>query len=115
MCSLWSGWRAYRSVRLKRCTARALIYPGWRATALKYFSRKCFGTAFFHADMHPGNILVSLNPAHSGAYIALDFGIVGALSDFDKNYLAQNFLAFFKRNYRRVARLHVESGWAPPD
>jgi ubiquinone biosynthesis protein len=70
---------------------------------------------FFHADMHPGNILVSLDPATFGRYIALDCGIVGALSEFDKNYLAQNFLAFFRRDYHRVASLHLESGWVPPD
>ncbi|VVD74621.1 ubiquinone biosynthesis regulatory protein kinase UbiB [Pandoraea terrigena] len=70
---------------------------------------------FFHADMHPGNILVSLDPATFGRYIALDCGIVGALSEFDKNYLAQNFLAFFRRDYHRVASLHLESGWVPAD
>lgn len=70
---------------------------------------------FFHADMHPGNILVSLDKATFGRYIALDCGIVGALSEFDKNYLAQNFLAFFRRDYHRVAALHLESGWVPPD
>ncbi|AJC21093.1 ubiquinone biosynthesis regulatory protein kinase UbiB [Pandoraea pulmonicola] len=70
---------------------------------------------FFHADMHPGNILVSLDPDTFGRYIALDCGIVGALSEFDKNYLAQNFLAFFRRDYHRVASLHLESGWVPPD
>ncbi|AKJ69131.1 hypothetical protein PATSB16_33710 [Pandoraea thiooxydans] len=70
---------------------------------------------FFHADMHPGNILVSIDPATFGRYIALDCGIVGALSEFDKNYLSQNFLAFFRRDYHRVAALHLESGWVPPD
>ena len=65
--------------------------------------------------MHPGNIQVSLDPNTFGRYVALDFGIVGALSDFDKNYLAQNFLAFFKRDYHRVATLHLESGWVPPE
>ncbi|MDU0809808.1 MAG: ubiquinone biosynthesis regulatory protein kinase UbiB [Burkholderia sp.] len=70
---------------------------------------------FFHADMHPGNIQVSINPDTFGRYIALDFGIIGILSDFDKNYLAQNFLAFSKRDYHRVATLHLESGWAPPE
>jgi len=63
--------------------------------------------------MHPGNILVGLQGDQFNRYIALDFGIVGALSEFDKNYLAQNFLAFFQRNYRRVAELHIESGWVP--
>jgi ubiquinone biosynthesis protein len=81
---------------------------------VEIFFTQVFRDGFFHADMHPGNILVSLDPAHPGRYIALDFGIVGALSDFDKNYLAQNFLAFFKRDYHRVATLHIESGWVPP-
>jgi ubiquinone biosynthesis protein len=61
--------------------------------------------------MHPGNILVTPD----GRYVALDFGIMGTLTDIDKNYLAQNFLAFFRRNYRRVAEIHIESGWAPRD
>src|SRR5260363_8370 len=67
--------------------------PRLARNGIEIFFTQVFRDGFFHADMHPGNILVSLNPAHSGAYIALDFGIVGALSDFDKNYLAQNFLA----------------------
>ena len=70
-----------------------------------------FRDGFFHADMHPGNILVT----PEGRYVALDFGIMGTLTDLDKNYLAQNFLAFFRRDYRRVAQVHVESGWAPRD
>jgi ubiquinone biosynthesis protein len=64
--------------------------------------------------MHPGNIQVSLEPQTFGRYVALDFGIVGTLTDRDKQYLAQNFVAFFRRDYRRVAELHVESGWVPP-
>jgi len=65
--------------------------------------------------MHPGNIMISLEPDSFGRFISLDFGIVGALSESDKNYLALNFLAFFNRDYRRVAQLHVESGWVPAD
>lgn len=80
---------------------------------VEIFFMQVFRDGFFHADMHPGNIQVSLDPAHFGQYIALDFGIIGVLSDFDKNYLAQNFLAFFERDYRRVAMLHLESGWVP--
>jgi ubiquinone biosynthesis protein len=72
-----------------------------------------FRDGFFHADMHPGNIFVATDATHRGKYIALDFGIVGTLTDVDKNYLAQNFLAFFNRDYKRVATAHVESGWAP--
>ena len=78
------------------------------------FFTQVFRDGFFHADMHPGNIQVSLAPATFGRYIALDFGIVGTLTEFDKEYLAQNFIAFFRRDYKRVAELHIESGWVPP-
>ncbi|CAN7505909.1 ubiquinone biosynthesis regulatory protein kinase UbiB [Trinickia sp. LjRoot230] len=88
--------------------------PKLAQQGVEIFFTQVFRDGFFHADMHPGNIQVSLDPAHFGRYIALDFGIIGALSDFDKNYLAQNFLAFFKRDYHRVATLHLESGWVPP-
>ncbi|MBC3870546.1 ubiquinone biosynthesis regulatory protein kinase UbiB [Undibacterium oligocarboniphilum] len=79
------------------------------------FFTQIFRDGFFHADMHPGNILVSTDPASFGRYIALDFGIVGTLNDFDKDYLSQNFLAFFQRDYKRVAEAHIESGWAPKE
>ncbi|WP_198972119.1 ubiquinone biosynthesis regulatory protein kinase UbiB [Xylophilus sp. ASV27] len=79
------------------------------------FFTQVFRDGFFHADMHPGNIQVSLEPEHFGSYVLLDFGIVGTLTEFDKEYLAQNFTAFFRRDYKRVAELHVESGWVPPD
>ena len=75
------------------------------------FFTQVFRDGFFHADMHPGNILVGPD----GRYIALDFGIMGTLTDVDKNYLAQNFLAFFRRDYRRVAQAHVDAGWVPAD
>ena len=78
---------------------------------VEIFFTQVFRDGFFHADMHPGNILV----APDGRYIALDFGIIGTLSDEDKHYLAVNFLAFFNRDYRRVATAHIESGWVPPD
>jgi ubiquinone biosynthesis protein len=79
------------------------------------FFTQVFRDGFFHADMHPGNIQVSLEPATFGRYISLDFGIIGTLTEFDKDYLAQNFTAFFRRDYKRVAELHIESGWVPPD
>ena len=79
------------------------------------FFTQVFRDGFFHADMHPGNILVSTRPETLGRYIALDFGIVGTLNDFDKDYLSQNFLAFFRRDYKRVAEAHIESGWAPKE
>lgn len=78
------------------------------------FFTQVFRDGFFHADMHPGNIQVSLDPRTFGHYIALDFGIIGTLTETDKEYLAQNFIAFFRRDYKRVAELHVESGWVPP-
>ncbi len=77
------------------------------------FFTQVFRDGFFHADMHPGNIQVSIAAPTFGRYIALDFGIVGTLTEFDKEYLAQNFVAFFRRDYKRVAELHVESGWVP--
>jgi ubiquinone biosynthesis protein len=80
-------------------------------SGVEIFFMQVFRDGFFHADMHPGNILV----AASGHYVALDFGIMGTLTALDKHYLAQNFLAFFRRDYRRVAEAHVESGWVPKD
>jgi ubiquinone biosynthesis protein len=77
------------------------------------FFTQVFRDGFFHADMHPGNIQVSIEPATFGRYISLDFGIVGTLTASDKEYLAQNFTAFFRRDYKRVAELHIESGWVP--
>ena len=79
------------------------------------FFTQVFRDGFFHADMHPGNIQVSLDPATFGRYIALDFGIIGTLTETDKEYLAYNFIAFFRRDYKRVAELHIESGWVPPN
>ncbi|MGE0316152.1 MAG: ubiquinone biosynthesis regulatory protein kinase UbiB [Lautropia sp.] len=80
---------------------------------VEIFFTQVFRHGFFHADMHPGNILVGDSGEDFNRYIALDFGIVGTLSESDKSYLAQNFVAFFRRDYRRVAELHVESGWVP--
>ena len=77
------------------------------------FFTQVFRDGFFHADMHPGNIQVSLDPQTFGRYISLDFGIVGTLTSVDKEYLAQNCVAFFRRDYKRVAELHIESGWVP--
>ncbi|MBU6438453.1 MAG: ubiquinone biosynthesis regulatory protein kinase UbiB, partial [Betaproteobacteria bacterium] len=95
--------------------ALGLDIPRLAANGVEIFYMQVFRDGFFHADMHPGNIFVSVEPATLGRYIALDFGIVGTLSEFDKDYLAQNFVAFFRRDYKRVAELHVESGWVPPD
>jgi ubiquinone biosynthesis protein len=85
--------------------------PQLARVGVEIFFTQVFRDGYFHADMHPGNIFVGTN----GQYIAVDFGIMGTLSDEDKNYLAQNFLAFFRRDYGRVAQAHVEAGWAPKD
>jgi ubiquinone biosynthesis protein len=90
--------------------AQGVDIPQLARNGVTIFYTQVFRDGFFHADMHPGNILV----APDGRYIALDFGIMGTLTEVDKNYLAQNFLAFFQRDYRRVAQAHIESGWAPP-
>ena len=79
------------------------------------FFTQVFRDSFFHADMHPGNIFVDVSDPADPRYVAVDFGIMGSLSPVDHRYLADNFLAFFNRDYRRVAELHVESGWVPPD
>lgn len=80
---------------------------------VEIFFKQVFVDNFFHADMHPGNIFVDVKDPENPRYIAVDFGIVGTLSEEDKRYLAQNFLAFFNRDYRRVAQLHLDSGWVP--
>ena len=83
--------------------------PRLARVGVEIFFTQVFRDGYFHADMHPGNIFVGSD----GRYIAVDFGIMGTLTDEDKNYLAQNFLAFFRRDYKRVAEAHVEAGWAP--
>ena len=85
--------------------------PKLARDGVEIFFTQVFRDGFFHADMHPGNIQV----ADDGRYVALDFGIMGTLNETDKQYLARNFLAFFRRDYREVAHAHIESGWAPAD
>jgi ubiquinone biosynthesis protein len=87
--------------------------PALARAGVEIFFTQVFRDGFFHADMHPGNILVATDGEHRGKYVALDFGIMGTLSDSDKNFLAQNFLAFFNRDYRRVALAHSDAGWVP--
>ena len=81
---------------------------------VEIFFTQVFRDNFFHADMHPGNIFVQLDDPEHPRYAAVDFGIVGSLAPRDQHYLAANFMAFFDRDYGRVAALHVESGWVPP-
>jgi ubiquinone biosynthesis protein len=89
---------------------KGIDIPRLARAGVEIFFTQVFRDGFFHADMHPGNILVS----DDGKYVALDFGIMGTLSEQDKSYLAQNFLAFFNRDYRRVALAHLDAGWVPP-
>jgi len=80
---------------------------------VRIFFTQVFRHNFFHADMHPGNIFVLVDDPRRPRYAAVDFGIVGTLDPRDQHYLAENFMAVFERNYRRVAQLHLESGWVP--
>ncbi|HEX5056707.1 MAG TPA: ubiquinone biosynthesis regulatory protein kinase UbiB [Gammaproteobacteria bacterium] len=98
---------------IEELQARGVNMKKLAERGVEIFFKQVFVDNFFHADMHPGNIFVSTQDPENPCYIAVDFGIVGALSDGDKHYLAENFLAFFNRDYRRVAQLHVDSGWVP--
>lgn len=82
---------------------------------VEIFFTQVFRHNFFHADMHPGNIFVRTDDPENPVYLSVDFGIIGTLNLKDQQYLAENFLAFFDRDYQRVAQLHVDSGWVPPD
>ena len=99
--------------QVERLRAAGVDIPKLARDGVTIFFTQVFRDGFFHADMHPGNIQVSIDPATFGRYISLDFGIVGTLTETDKEYLAQNFTAFFRRDYKRVAELHIESGWVP--
>lgn len=94
---------------IEELTIQGVDIPQLARVGVEIFFTQVFRDGYFHADMHPGNIFVG----QDSRYIAVDFGIMGTLSDQDKNYLAQNFLAFFRRDYGRVAQAHVEAGWAP--
>ncbi len=91
--------------------AAGVDIPKLARDGVEIFYTQVFRDGFFHADMHPGNILV----ARDGRYCGVDFGIMGTLSDADKDYLAINMRAFFERNYRKAARAHVDAGWVPPE
>lgn len=95
--------------RIDALLAAGIDLKALSRAGVEIFFTQIFRDGFFHADMHPGNILVASN----GQYVALDFGIMGTLNDRDKSYLAQNFLAFFRRDYKRVAQAHIDAGWVP--
>ncbi|GAA3988931.1 ubiquinone biosynthesis regulatory protein kinase UbiB [Comamonas faecalis] len=99
--------------QVQRLREAGVDIPKLARDGVTIFFTQVFRDGFFHADMHPGNIQVSLDAATFGRYVSLDFGIVGSLTEVDKEYLAQNFTAFFRRDYKRVAELHIESGWVP--
>ncbi|MDE1891197.1 MAG: ubiquinone biosynthesis regulatory protein kinase UbiB [Betaproteobacteria bacterium] len=97
--------------QVAKLRALGVDIPKLARDGVEIFFTQVFRDGFFHADMHPGNIQV----ADDGRYVGLDFGIVGTLNKTDKNYLAQNFIAFFRRDYARVAQAHIEAGWVPKD
>ncbi|MEN9560377.1 MAG: hypothetical protein RLZZ502_1588 [Pseudomonadota bacterium] len=99
--------------RLETLRQAGVDIPKLARDGVVIFFTQVFRDGFFHADMHPGNIQVSIEEGSKGQYIGIDFGIVGSLNDQDKHYLAHNFLAFFNRDYRRVAQLHIDSAWVP--
>ncbi len=98
---------------LEKLKAMGLNMERLSELGVQIFFTQVFSHNFFHADMHPGNIFIDSTDLQNPKYIAIDFGIVGSLSPEDQRYLAENFLAFFKRDYNRVAQLHVDSGWVP--
>jgi len=101
--------------RIDELRAAGIDFKRLSRAGVEIFFTQVFRDGFFHADMHPGNIFIATDGSNHGKYIALDFGIMGMLSEKDKSYLAQNFLAFFRRDYHRVATAHIESGWVPAD
>lgn len=101
--------------QIETLRAMGVDIPRLARAGVEIFFTQVFRDGFFHADMHPGNIFVATEGEHRGHFIALDFGIMGTLTDVDKNYLAQNFLAFFNRDYTRVAQTHLEAGWVSPE
>jgi len=100
--------------RMDELRARGTNIAKLAENGVEIFFTQVFRHNFFHADMHPGNIFVQIDDPENPRYAAIDFGIVGTLLPRDQHYLAENFMAFFDRDYARVAALHVESGWVPP-
>jgi ubiquinone biosynthesis protein len=99
--------------RVEELRARGTDIAKLAENGVEIFFTQVFRHNFFHADMHPGNIFVQIEDPRNPRYAAVDFGIVGTLQPRDQHYLAENFMAFFNRDYRRIAQLHIESGWVP--
>jgi len=102
------------STDIKQLTEHGMDLEVLSRKGVEVFFTQVYHNNFFHADMHPGNIFVSRENPDNPKYIAVDFGIMGSLSTSDQRYLAENFVAFFNRDYRKVAELHVDSGWVDP-
>ena len=100
---------------VKQLQAQGINFEKLSRKGVEIFFTQVFRHNYFHADMHPGNIFVAVENPEDPKYIAIDFGIMGSLSVSDQRYLAENFSAFFNRDYRRVAELHVDSGWVDRD
>jgi ubiquinone biosynthesis protein len=98
---------------IEKLKAKSVDFKKLAEHGVEIFYTQVFRDKFFHADMHPGNIFVDTKDPTDPRYLGIDFGIMGTLSDNDHYYLAQNFLAFFNRDYHRVAQLHIDSGWVP--
>ncbi len=99
--------------QVEKLKALGVNIPLLAERSVEIFFAQVFKYSFFHADMHPGNIFVDVSDPQNPTYIALDFGMMGTLNTRDQRYLADNFMAFFNRDYRKVAELHIESGWVP--
>jgi ubiquinone biosynthesis protein len=99
--------------RVEELRARGTDIAKLAENGVEIFFTQVFRHNFFHADMHPGNIFVQIDDPKNPRYAAVDFGIVGTLQPRDQHYLAENFMAFFNRDYGRIAQLHIESGWVP--
>tara|TARA_B100000959_G_scaffold69670_1_gene73797 strand:+ start:4622 stop:6253 length:1632 start_codon:yes stop_codon:yes gene_type:complete len=102
--------RDIKTLKRKKTNIKVLAENG-----VEIFFTQVFRHNFFHADMHPGNIFVQLDDPENPKYAAVDFGIIGTLTKDDQYYLAENFLAFFEADYRKIAQLHIDSGWVPSD
>ena len=100
--------RDIKTLKRKKTNIKVLAENG-----VEIFFTQVFRHNFFHADMHPGNIFVQLDDPENPKYAAVDFGIIGTLTKDDQYYLAENFLAFFEADYRKIAQLHIDSGWVP--
>ncbi|MAA74463.1 MAG: ubiquinone biosynthesis regulatory protein kinase UbiB [Salinisphaeraceae bacterium] len=105
--------RGIRIDDIEALQAEQVNFEVLAARGVEIFFKQVFRDNFFHADMHPGNIFVDVSNPERPRYIGVDFGIVGSLLPSDQRYLAENFLAFFNHDYKRVAELHIDSGWVP--